>query len=295
MVTNLWAERRADPDDGCPPTATAFLRMCGGYCGGCLSPDSTNRYPTAASLASALRGAADLLDRRASAPPPAASPGSFARSPLLAFLLFGFLPHVVGSLVNVAYNHAAVSLSDAESDRFVGVTVGYNCCSTRCAWPGRWACSGRSHASSAPVHRIACLRHDLDRVRLRATRLGRWAAVLSAVGWFPGGGGVPLLLTDWAVGMNWARFGHFAVSFAVSGLIAMTYSFVGVQAVVVRGLLPRLMHPEQTAEQRQSGCRQNHARRGRCPAHRGGSATHGGGGAGGFAAGETDRRIPADW
>lgn len=62
----------------------------------------------------------------------------------------------------------------------------------------------------------------------------------------------PLALNDWAGPFDWPRFGHFAVSFTVSGLIALKYSFLSIQYVVVRGLYPRLTHPEMSPAQLRS-------------------------------------------
>lgn len=250
LVLGMWDERRADPDDWMaahraeiPPEVWRVLRRC-------LAFDPAERYPTAGDLSSALRGAADLLDRRAALPPPNRVARFMAAYPLWSLALFAFLPHLVGSAVNIAYNRAAVPLSPAEAAHFLHVTFWYNLV----VYPlclglafRAWAAVALFFRSASP-HRAPAA--DLDRLRRRSIRFGRWAAVLAAVGWFPGGVVFPLALTDWQAGVDWGRFGHFAVSFAVSGLIAMTYSFLSVQAVAVRGLLPRFMHAEQTAEQR---------------------------------------------
>jgi serine/threonine protein kinase len=252
LVLSVWDERRGDPDDwlaahraGIPPPVWRVLRRCLAF-----APD--DRYPSAVDLAAALRGAADQLDRQAAVPPGGAVARLVTRHPLAALAVLTFLPHLIGSAVNIAYNRAAVHLSDAEDARFLAVTTGYNLI----VYP---LCVAAAVLVALPVIRF--LRHPnpntlpsgrLDRLRHRAVRLGRRAAELAAVGWFPGGVIFPLALTDWAAGFDWPRFGHFAVSFTVSGLIAMTYSFLGIQAVVVRGVYPRLMHPEQTPEQRRA-------------------------------------------
>ncbi len=250
LVLGMWNERRTDPDDwlaahrsAVPPAVWRVLRRC-------LAFDPAGRYDTALQLAAALRGAADQLDRQAAVPPPSRLVRDVVRRPLLWLVVLTFLPHVVGSLVNFAYNGTAVPLSPAENAQFLRITFWYNLL----AYP---ACVAAAVTVAWPIARFLWNGGDnrlasaeLDRLRHRAVRLGRWAAVLAVVGWFPGGAVFPLALTHWATGPDWERFGHFAVSFSVSGLIAMTYSFLGVQAVVIRAILPRLMHPEQTPEQR---------------------------------------------
>lgn len=251
LVLTVWNERRGDPDDwlaghraAVPPPVWRVLRRCLAF-----NPD--DRYPSAVELASALRGAADQLDRLAATAPDAAAPRLIARHPLAALVVCTFLPHLIGSAVNIAYNWVAVAvhLTDAERNHFLDVTFWYNLI----VYP---LCVTAAVLAAAPVVRFLQLRSPnklsaerLDRLRHRAVRLGRRAAELAAVGWFPGGVIFPLALTDWQAGFDWPRFGHFAVSFVVSGLIAMTYSFLGIEAVVVRGIYPRLMHPEQTPGQ----------------------------------------------
>lgn len=251
LVLNMWAERRADVGDWLPahhdlipPEVWRVVRRC-------LAFDPAERFATAGELAAALRGAADLLDRRQAVPAPGRVARFIARSPLLALMLFTFLPHVVGSVVNITYNRLAIPFSSADTARFDTTTLVYNLIVyPLCAAAAVWVFGPVVKFLRTPAARVPA--GTLDRLRTRVTRFGRWTAAVAAVGWFPGGLVFPLALTDWSEGPNWERFGHFAVSFTVSGLIAMTYSFLGVQAVVVRGLLPRLMHPEQSAAQRQA-------------------------------------------
>ncbi len=252
LVLDMWNERRADADDwlaahraDIPPQVWRVLRRC-------LAFDPAERYATAGDLAAALRGAADQLDRQHALPAPNRLARFLTHSPLRSIALLTFLPHLVGSVVNIAYNRVAVPLSPAESDHFLHITLWYNLLVyPACVFVAVrvWGPLARLLWSSAP-HRVPA--STLDRLRRQAVHYGRWAAVVAAIGWFPGGVVFPLALTDWHAGADWGQYGHFTVSFIVSGLIAMTYSFLGVQAVVVRGLLPRLMHAEQTAEQRRS-------------------------------------------
>jgi eukaryotic-like serine/threonine-protein kinase len=252
LVLGLWEQRRAEPDDWLgvyrPLIPTAVWRVLRR----CLAFDPAGRYGSAAELAAALRGAADQLDRQAAVPAPNRVGRAVERFPLLALAALTFLPHLIGSAVNVAYNRAAMPPTDTDQARFLAVTAGYNLL----VYP---LCVAAAVLVAWPL--VRCFWHPgpeceepaaLDRLRRRAVRLGRWGAVLAAVGWFPGGVAFPLALTDWDAGVNWTRFGHFAASFAVSGLIAMTYSHLGIQAVVVRAFLPRLMHPEQTPTQRRA-------------------------------------------
>jgi hypothetical protein len=75
---------------------------------------------------------------------------------------------------------------------------------------------------------------EVDAARRQVLRLPLWVAALAAAGWLPGGILFPLLIPAHHV------FGHFVVSFTLSGLIALAYAFGGVQYVVLRVLYPRM-------------------------------------------------------
>jgi hypothetical protein len=81
---------------------------------------------------------------------------------------------------------------------------------------------------------------QVARVRRLALRLPLWAIVLSCLGWLPGGLLFPLGLHLLADPVRPEVFGHFLVSFTLSGLIALTYSYFAVQFVVLRLFYPRL-------------------------------------------------------
>ncbi len=64
--------------------------------------------------------------------------------------------------------------------------------------------------------------------------------VLTCAGWLPGGVLFPLGIHLGAGPLGVEEFVHFIISFTVSGLIALTYCFFGVQFIVLRVLYPRL-------------------------------------------------------
>ncbi|HEV2949951.1 MAG TPA: serine/threonine-protein kinase, partial [Gemmataceae bacterium] len=81
---------------------------------------------------------------------------------------------------------------------------------------------------------------DLAAMRRRVLALPLWAAGLSCIGWLPGGVLFPLLIHLTAGPISSKVFSHFLFSFTISGLIALTYSGLAVQWIVVRVLYPRL-------------------------------------------------------
>jgi len=80
--------------------------------------------------------------------------------------------------------------------------------------------------------------------RQKALRLPRFIAVLTALGWFPGGFIFPLAI-HLTSGIKPDIAAHFVASFCLSGLIALSYSLCGVEFVVLRGLYPGLWRDAQ--------------------------------------------------
>src|SRR5262249_53590698 len=64
--------------------------------------------------------------------------------------------------------------------------------------------------------------------------------LVSCLGWLPGGVLFPLLIDRRAGPVAGEVFARFVVSFTISGLIALTYSFLATQYVVLRVLYPSL-------------------------------------------------------
>src|SRR5206468_10292519 len=83
----------------------------------------------------------------------------------------------------------------------------------------------------------------VEEMRRRALALPWWLTWLSLLGWFPGGVIFPLALDRLAEPLG-AQFYpvlfHFIVSFWLSGLIAVTYSVILMELLVVRAMYPAL-------------------------------------------------------
>ena len=84
------------------------------------------------------------------------------------------------------------------------------------------------------VERIAALRLEL-------LRLPFWVILLACAGWLPGGVLFPLGIDLLAgpLGTSAAVYLGFLMSFTLSGLIALSYSLLGVKYLVLRVLYPR--------------------------------------------------------
>jgi hypothetical protein len=211
----------------------------------CLDPDPGCRYQTATELATSLAGAWQLLAARRALPRPGRVERWVAAHPIRALAFAGVLPHVAASVVNIAYNAVQIVFSELNAEQqsaFHLVAVAYNLV----AYP--------LFAGAAVVlfRRVATRFPELPRadgpavddLRRRVRRLGWWAIALGAAGWLPGGVVFPLAIDLVAGPLPPNTYPHFIVSFTLSGLIGVVFSYLGVQYVVFRALLPQVGNPD---------------------------------------------------
>jgi serine/threonine protein kinase len=207
----------------------------------CLAPDPAHRFQNATELAVALESCRELMRVRRDLPDGLwLTRAALARPFLMAALLIA-LPHVLGSIVNITYNSLRIKLTPAQADAFLFVLVAYNAV----VYP---LCLGLFFRQWLLVYRVwqRLARPEpsdpaaVDEARRRALGLPRWAALLSAVGWLPGGVLFPLLIDLIAGGVDGLTYFRFLFSFTVSGLVALTYSVIAVEFVAVRVLYPGL-------------------------------------------------------
>ena len=209
----------------------------------CLDPNPAERYQTATELARALDGCREW--RRMDSELPSLGPltSIVTRRPFLMLMVLTFLPHVLGSLVNIPYNTLRIvdHLEPLQQTAFTNFSLVYNVV----IYP---AFIWMVYRLVAPAFRTL---RDLDRsefvapsavahARRQILSLPYWALGLSCLGWLPGGFVFPLAIDLLAGNVTPAVYGHFLISFTISGLIALTYTFFGVQLIVLRVIYPQL-------------------------------------------------------
>jgi serine/threonine protein kinase len=209
----------------------------------CLEPQPDRRYATAAELAQALEGCRALRRIERELPPPGPLVRRALRRPFAWLVVLTLLPHLLGSLVNIPYNQLQIvsSLGEAQQLVFVLLVTAYNAV----AYP---VCLAVLACLIGPALRTwrALTQGRVDdpaqvtAVRRRVLTWPRWAVGVSCAGWLPGGVVFPLAISLLAGPIRLDVFGHFLVSFTLSGLIALTYSYFAVQVVALRVLYPRL-------------------------------------------------------
>jgi serine/threonine protein kinase len=240
-LSAVAAERRCPPpalgpDSRVPPVLRRILLRC-------LSGEPGERYGRAIDLAGALDGSRALSTVSKDLNTIVRVVPLVDKHPFLAMLLLAVVPHLLGSIVNISYNSIRIvgELDQSQQAAFARVVIGYNAvlyplcvwlvyrATAQPFWVWRQLRQGRTVAAES-----------VDAARLRLLKLPAYTCILAIIGWGPGAILFPLLL-DWLAGpIELSIYGHFLISFAISGLIALTYSYFAVEFMVLRGLYPRL-------------------------------------------------------
>jgi serine/threonine protein kinase len=220
--------------DDVPPMVRSVIARC-------LSADPAGRYARAAELAQALTGCFELARAEREFPPAGPVTRRMLAHPFLMLAVLSFLPNVVGSVVNTSYNAMRVvgALSDPQKRTFLYLVLLYNAIT----YPlGVWVFVRQVRPAARTYGELRANRavapERVRAMRQRLLRLPMMVVLLSAVGWLPGGVLFPLGLRALTAPVGGAVFGHFVLSFFISGMIALTYALFGVQLVVVRALYP---------------------------------------------------------
>jgi serine/threonine protein kinase len=208
----------------------------------CLAPTREERYQSATAFAQALDGARDLYQRKKELPPGGVLTRNALRFPFWALAVLALLPHLCGSVVNISYNNLNIigTLGKRQETTFWALVCTYNLL----VYP---FCLALLFRAVLPIYRGWRLTREtlpdgaaLEAARQAALRLPGRTIAISCLGWLPGGLLFPLGIHLLAGPIAAVVFAHFLISFTISGLIALTYVFFGVQFLVLRVLYPRL-------------------------------------------------------
>lgn len=256
-VLSKWRREAPAPIAWGPPNARKVLQRT---IAKSLAPDKGHRYQTGEEFAAALEGCRHLAFVERTSPAAGAFAQSVIRRPLAWAMLLIFLPQVVGSVVNIAYNQYQIAglLNEPQQAYFMQLVSWYNTIVYPAAlgvlayffWPIFKMWRDLRGSERVDATRVA-------EVRRAALRLPLWVLTAAAVGWLPGGVIFPAMLAWRAPPIDAHVWFHFFVSFAFSGLIAVAYSFCGMQYIAMRVLYPRLWtdatHFRATARRELSG------------------------------------------
>lgn len=208
-----------------------------------LAANPDDRYATAAEMSRALEGLLELQEIESQMPVASAAVNFANKHPIFTLLLAALLPQLLGSVVNISYNSIRIvsSLTPSQQTLFDQLVLVYNAVVYPVAIAilygivrplrGIWA---------KPRTRVFLGADRLATLRAHVLQLPRWLIVVSSLGWLPGALFFPACLAWMAGPLPSEVFLHFAVSFVLSWLIALTYSYLGTKFVALRVLYPKL-------------------------------------------------------
>ena len=236
-----------DPSLNAPPMFDRILARC-------LAGKPSARYDNAGDLSADLRNCLRMQRVQRDLPRGYFVTPLAVRYPFLVGLFLVMLPQILATFVNIAYNWSRIvgHLNDHLQQMFWVVAGCYNLV----LYPFTLAMYlrqvlpvfrvWRTLASTEPISGTL-----VDAARRRALGVPRWGIGLSANAWFLGGVVFPVALHFCGPGNSTVDDGdlgnltandalHFAISFTLSGIIAMTYCVIAMEYIVLRVLYPGL-------------------------------------------------------
>ena len=217
-------------DPPCPETDTLdkVIRRC-------LEPVPADRFQSATELCEAFDAARQLHGIRKSLPQPGRLIKLATQHPLTMLVLAVLAPSLLGSAVNISYNFLRIvpALTAEQVIVFKEMLLVYNVT----VYP---ICSGLMVYLAWPIF-FPQVGVDRAWLRRRVIALPLWIVALGTLGWLPGGLLFPLGLHLTAGPLEPGVFGHFLIDFAISGLIAVTYSYFGAETILLRVLYSRFL------------------------------------------------------
>ena len=214
----------------------------------CLAPNLENRYASGNELAAALEGCRQLRQAEKQLPAPTLLLRPAFQWTFIWLIGLGLIPHLIGSGIQIGYNTVRIvgQLTPLQYEAFTKLVIGYNLV----MYP---ICSAWLVGKVLPVFQAwrgvrrggDLMGDELDEARQQAVELPLKAVLVGCVGWFPGAIIFPLGLYWLSGPLPLVVAGHFVISFVLAGLIALTYSFLGTQLVILRVMYARMWHNPQ--------------------------------------------------
>jgi hypothetical protein len=208
----------------------------------CLDPQPERRYQSAAELSQALTGCGEHRRMQKDLPAAGRLTRVVQQHPFRLGILLFFLPHLLGSIVNITYNAVRIAghLTVEQQTAFTQLAWGYNLVVyPLCLWAVWCLVAPLFRGWKELVGPVVPANEGIAALRRRLLRLSFWIVVLACAGWLPGSVLFPFGIDLLAGPVDDAVYGHFLFSFTISGLIALTYSLLAVEFVVIRVLYPR--------------------------------------------------------
>jgi len=208
----------------------------------CLAVRPEERFATAGELAAEFDGSRQRHQALGEMPSLGRFGSIMLRHPWLSLILAGVLPNQLAGAVNIAYNHARIvsDLSPAQDRLFQRLVIGFNpvayaLCVAFVLWVllptfRTWRRLGQESADD----------DEVTAARRRVLTIPQLAVALIGGAWTLGAFFFPFGLHVFSEPLPRSVFVHFGVSFVISGLIAVAYSYLLVQCLIVVVIYPKL-------------------------------------------------------
>jgi eukaryotic-like serine/threonine-protein kinase len=208
-----------------------------------LDPDPERRFASAREMAAALRGVRQLRRIEKQLPRAGGLAAGMGRHPFLWLEMAAAVPHLLAAMVLVVYQCSQVAprLTPPEQSAWLSLIGGYSAVGMIVAII---ACTLRHARVRRDARRLETDEDHAGRqaadLRRRVASLARCGITIAGVAWLVGAlvvlGGLEALGGE----IDFAAAVHVGASFVLSGLIAMTYSYLGEEFIAVRVLYPRM-------------------------------------------------------
>ncbi len=222
-----------------PPEVDGSWRSFESIIARCLDPDPAARFATAGDLAQALDGCRELrhTERKWSELP--LTQGLLQKQPWFSLMVFGLIPHFLGSGINITYNMLRVVKVDHASE-FWQLVNWYNVIAYPLAVVIGWRVARKAKLPWRDWQlRLPVTEETLHAARRAALSFPGWAVMLACIGWLPGLIWFPLGLHLTCNAASHEICRHLWISIGLSALVALTYSYLGVQWVVLMSMYLR--------------------------------------------------------
>lgn len=244
-------QRRALP----PPLPPEVPRALDQVVARCMQPDPRRRFASGQELSAALEGCRHAIAAEREMPDFGRMRAVVAAHPFIWLMVLALAPQIAATVLNIAYNQVRIisHLSEVQQSAFGTIILCYNAYgyATGLAialfavlpvWRA-WKAAGSREQGAGSMHTPRTplpAPSSVDAARRLAVAWPLIAAIVSSMGWMPGGVVFGYFLKRVGGSLDGQYWAHLIVSFAVSGLIAATYSMLLVQWLVLSVIYPRL-------------------------------------------------------
>ena len=206
----------------------------------CIAAERNERFSSATEVAEALATTLDLVTVNRALPPLSPTMAWCAESPTWGVLGMALIPQIVGTVINITYNQTQIiaNLSHSQQAVFQNLVFWYNITVyPLCSWllihnllPLMRAFRGVFQAGERPSTSV---------LRMRTLNVSRSITMATTIGWIPGAFWFPFMINMIDGPIPEGVFWHFQFSFAISWLVALTYTILLVDNILVRVFYPR--------------------------------------------------------